>query len=251
MSSFVNVARSPEESLKLTTQPIAISLSDTLPDGISSFAGQVPAGCAFWEKAANEVVATSTSDHELCAIGVHTHAMLGAKEFTKTELADALKSMGELDYVRAEEIAEIPVLKQSAKHVIYARLADTPLPPDAVMLFAHSGQGLIITEAVQRVDAGTPPVMGRPACAVFPQVVNSKKAAFSLGCCGARAYLDSLSDDVALWTFPGEKIESYAHEIASLAQANSTLRRFHQTRRQDVESGGAPTIKESLARLGS
>ena len=35
------------------------------------------------------------------------------------------------------------------------------------------------------------PAMGRPACAVVPQAINSGQAALSLGCCGARAYLDS------------------------------------------------------------
>ena len=91
--------------------------------------------------------------------------------------------------------------------------------------------------------------MGRPACAVIPQVVNSGQAALSLGCCGARAYLDALSDDVALWAIPGSKVTAYAKQIKVMAQANLTLTRFHELRRQDVQAGQQPTIKESLARM--
>jgi hypothetical protein len=43
------------------------------------------------------------------------------------------------------------------------------------------------------------PATGRPACAVIPQVLNCGKATLSLRCCGARAYVDVLTDSVALW----------------------------------------------------
>ena len=118
-----------------------------------------------------------------------------------------------------------------------------------VLLFANASQGLVLSEALARVDGATPPAMGRPACALIPQVKNSGRAAASLGCCGARAYLDVLSDEVAVWGLPGEKLESYLEEIEILAKANSVLSAFHQRRREDIESGAMPTVKESLSRL--
>jgi uncharacterized protein (DUF169 family) len=93
--------------------------------------------------------------------------------------------------------------------------------------------------------------MGRPACAIVPQAYNTGRAALSLGCCGARAYLDELTDDVALWAVPGSKLELYVERIAALAQANAVLTTFHQVRRKDVEDGTSPTIKESLAAMES
>ena len=54
--------------------------------------------------------------------------------------------------------------------------------------------------------------MGRPACAVVPQVVNGGRGAMSLGCCGARAYLDAMPDGVALWALTGGKIAAYARQ---------------------------------------
>jgi len=95
--------------------------------------------------------------------------------------------MSGLDYVREEEVAQIPVLDRKVKHLVYGPLSDLPMDPDIVLLFAHAQQGLIISEAVQRVDKNMAPAMGRPACAVIPQVMNNGKAAVSLGCCGARS----------------------------------------------------------------
>ena len=91
--------------------------------------------------------------------------------------------------------------------------------------------------------------MGRPACAVIPQVLNQGYAALSLGCCGARAYLDALSDSVAMWAFPGSKLDQYCEQIAVLARAYKTLTAFHARRREDVEAGQRPTVQESLRRL--
>ena len=143
----------------------------------------------------------------------------------------------------------IPVLKARFSHVVYGPLAAIPLAPDVVLLFGKADQMLILSEASQQVEAGLPPAMGRPACAIVPQAMNTTRAALSLGCCGARAYLDALTDDVALWAIPGSKLDVYAERIAALAKANAILTTFHQVRREDVEDGQSPTIKESLAAM--
>lgn len=251
MVDFTDVARALSENLALSLPPIAISFTEQLPEGVPQYDGNAPAGCVFWEEAAKGAFVTSTSDHELCAIGVHTHNLADPSASYATELGEVLKVMGDLDYVTEDEVAAIPVLSQQSRHVVYAPLAQTPLTPDVVLLFAQPQQSLVITEAAQRVDGDFPPAMGRPACAVIPQVMNSGKAALSLGCCGARAYLDSLSHDVALWAIPGAKLTAYADQIAALAQANKTLQSFHTRRREDVEAGERPTIQDSLERLKS
>ena len=108
----------------------------------------------------------------------------------------------------------------------------------------------MLSEALARVDGAVAPAMGRPACAAVPHAVNRGTSALSLGCCGARAYLDAMSDDVALWALPGSGLEAYCEQIAVLAGANRILTTFHERRRQDVESGERPSVRESLARLG-
>ena len=123
------------------------------------------------------------------------------------------------------------------------------MTPSTVLLFANARQSLAITEAVQQVSKGIPPALGRPACAVIPQAVNTGKPAMSLGCCGARAYLNVMTDDFALWALPGAQIAEYADRIKVLSQANQVLTKFHTLRRSDIEAGKSPSVKESLVRL--
>lgn len=236
-------------ALGLSMAPVAIAFADEVPASVSGFDGVVPAGCSFWEKAMTQTFATGTLDHALCAIGIHTHNLAGAPASQTAELQDSLAAMMGLGYVQEQEVAAIPVMQQASSHVIYGPLAKFPLAADVVMLFANAQQGLILSEAVARIDATAAPAMGRPACAVIPQVINSGRAAVSLGCCGARAYLGALSDNVALWALPGSKLAQYCEQIVLLGTANSMLSQFHQRRGRDIATGERPSVAESLQRL--
>lgn len=237
------------EALKLELPPVAISFPAEIPAGVKQFPGPVPAGCRFWQEGTTQTFWTAKADHELCSIGQYTHN-LGFSPASETDLQDTLKVLGELSYVREEDIPQIPVMREAPKHVVYGPLASAK-EPAVVLLFVRADQQLILTEATQQVEGGLAPAMGRPACAVVPQVANTGHAALSLGCCGARAYLDSLRPEIAIYAIPGAKLEQYAERIAALAGANETLSRFHHLRRKDVESGRRPSIKESLAALAA
>ena len=236
-------------SLDLSLPPIAIAFRDAVPDGVPEFDGSVPAGCVFWQEAAKRTFATSARHHALCSIGIHTLNLSQAPASQPEELRTTLEAMTGLDYVREEEVAAIPVVRREVKHALYGPLADFAADPEVVLLFADARQGLVLSEAVGRVDGGVPPAMGRPACAVVPQTLNHGLATMSLGCCGARAYLDALSDDTALWALPGGRLDQYCDQIVAFANANRTLAMFHERRRADVESGQRPTVRESLQRL--
>ena len=238
-----------DASLDLSLPPVAVSFVDAVPDGMALHEGSVPAGCVFWQEAATRTFATSAEHHALCSIGIHTMNLSEAPASQPGELRAALEAMTGLDYVRDEEVTAIPVLQREVSHAIYGPLADFPADPDVIVLFADSRQGLVLSEALARVDGGVPPAMGRPACAALPQAFNRGTAAMSLGCCGARAYLDALSDDTALWALPGSRLDLYCEQIGTFAQANRTLAMFHDRRRADVEAGLRPTVQESLQRL--
>ena len=245
MSAYSPIAQSLTASLKLTQPPVAVCLTESLPAGVESWSGHSPAGCRFWQEAGTRVFATSAADHGLCSIGMYTHN-LEMSPAAGTDLGDALKVFADLGYVRAEDIPGIPVLASKPKHVVYGPLAQTPVAPDVVLLFVRADQTLILSEASQQLEGGLPPAMGRPACAIIPQARNTGRSALSLGCCGARAYLDVLSDDIALYAIPGATIGAFAERIAALANANAILTKFHQIRRRDVEAGNSPTVQESL-----
>jgi uncharacterized protein (DUF169 family) len=60
--------------------------------------------------------------------------------------------------------------------------------------------------------------------------MNTGRAALSLGCCGARAYLDVLTDNTAIFAIPGAKLADYTQPIEALSNANRILSKFHQIR---------------------
>jgi uncharacterized protein (DUF169 family) len=248
MTDYALVSNMLTESLRLDVPPVAVCVTDKAPHGVPESKQAAAAGCVFWERGAHSAFVTSPKDHGNCAVGMYTHHMpLTAAQ--QTDLGDCLKVFGDLGYVRPEDEAAVPVLKEETKYVTYAPLAATPVRPSTVLIFANSRQSLAITEAVQQVDPSAPPALGRPACAVIPQVMNTGKPALSLGSCGARAYLNVMTDEFALWALPGLRIAEYAEGIKRLAEANRILTQFHKLRRRDVEAGGSPSVKESLVRL--
>jgi uncharacterized protein (DUF169 family) len=246
--SYSQLANRLSTSLKLRQAPVAVSFSDSVPAGMRTHEGRVPAGCRFWQNAASSAFATSSADHNLCVIGIHTHNMQSSPA-QQADLMDALKVFADLSYVRPEDVAAIPVLKSKPEVVIYSPLASCTAAPAVVLLFVDASQTLLLSEATQQVENQNPPAMGRPGCAVIPQVANTGVAALSLGCCGARAYLDVLTEDVAIFAIPGSKLEAYVQRIEALASANVVLAKFHQIRRRDVEAGHNPSVKESLAAM--
>ena len=249
MTDYAAIAKTLSDSLQLSVAPIAVCLTDEPPQSVPGPTAPAAAGCVFWERGAQGAFVTTPQDHSNCAVGMYTHHMRLTTAAQEEDLNTCLKVFGDLGYVRPEDVAGIPVLQEEGQYVTYAPLASTPLPPSTVLLLANARQSLAITEAVQQVEPSVPPALGRPACAVIPHVVNTGQPALSLGCCGARAYLDVMTDDVALWALPGNRIAEFAERIGVLAQANQILTQFHTLRREDVEAGKTPRVKESLARL--
>jgi uncharacterized protein (DUF169 family) len=248
MPSYQEIADTLTRYLHLSQPPIAVGLTDSVPPGVASWSGHSPAGCRFWQEAATRVFATSARDHGLCSIGQYTHN-LDMSPASSADLMDALKVFADLSYVREQDLAMIPVLRSKPGYVVYGPLAQAPVNPDVVLLFVRADQTLILSEASQQIENGLPPAMGRPACAVIPQARNTGRSALSLGCCGARAYLDVLTEDVALYAIPGASVAEFSERVAALSKANEILMKFHQIRRKDVEGGASPTIQESLAAL--
>lgn len=249
MATYEALSRRLMDAISLEAPPVAVSFHQDPPASAPKSDSPVPAGCKFWEIGSSGPVATDAGDHRFCSVGIYTHNMEGAPASQSSELEETLAAMQGLEYVRPEEVAALPVIESSPRFVQYAPLARATAPPSVVLLFARAAQGLVLAEATARVDGAIPLAMGRPACALIPQVMTSGASASSLGCCGARAYLDVLDVNVALWGLPGEKLEHYVDAIETFSKANSVLTRFHQQRRAEIEAGASPTVKESLARL--
>ncbi len=249
MNDFAQLAQRVERALKLTTPPVAVAFRDTVATGVGTPHVPVPAGCSFWEQGARTTVATNAEDHKHCSIGLHTHGLADTPSNQRHELEVTLGAMQGLDYVRPSEVEALPVMTNRSRQIVYGPLRDSTERPCVVLLFARASQGLILSEALTRVDGEMPLAMGRPACALIPEVVNRSRSASSLGCCGARAYLDALSDDIMLWGLFGARLKEYVDAIETFAKANLILDQFHALRRAAIESGETPTVEQSLARL--
>src|SRR5215469_8051647 len=91
------IAQVLSESLDLRQPPVAISFTDSAPEGVGCHKGRVPAGCRFWEDAAYSKFLTYPADHSLCAIGVYTHNLQTAPA-QQADLIDALKVFSDLGY---------------------------------------------------------------------------------------------------------------------------------------------------------
>ncbi len=235
-------------ALGLSLPPVAMALCDRVPDHIPEFGDSVAAGCVFWQEATTRCFATSAKDHALCSIGIHTMNLEPSPQEQPEELRASLEAMTGLGYVSADEVAAIPTAPDPKRHAVYGPLSDFPMEPDVVLLFVDARQSLVLSEAAARVDADLPPAMGRPACAGVAKALAGR-AVMSLGCCGARAYLDALDDNTSLWALPAKSLDRYCAEIDTFGRANGILGTFHRQRRQDVMAGERPSVKESLARI--
>jgi uncharacterized protein (DUF169 family) len=248
MLDLAAIAENLTSALKLDNPPVAVQFADALPAGIPAPSRRLPAGCSFWQEGTHAAVATTASDHDSCAIGIHTHN-LEPSPAQQVDLQDALKVFASLGYVRPEDLPLIPVLNKRPAVVVYAPLAQSADTPDVVLLFVNANQALIVVEAAQQVEGGFALALGRPACAVVAHAANTGRAALSLGCCGARAYLNLLNDGTSVFALPGANLAAYTDRIQVLAAANSTLGAFHEIRLKDVEAGLNPTVQESLSAL--
>ena len=52
---------------------------------------------------------------------------------------------------------------------------------------------------------------------------NAGRAALSLGCCGARAYLDTLTPNLSLWALPSPRLAEYADRVSELSHAKRSV----------------------------
>ena len=249
MSNYKIYAQALTDLLRLESPPIGICLTDTLPKELDSYQGKAqPAGCVFWQKAQTEPIVTTAKDHQYCAVGMHTHR-LPKTASQETDLHDTLNVFAQLEYLHPDDVPNVPVLEKTPNFVIYTPLSMAPVTPDVVLFFVKPAQTLILTEAAQVIDSTLTPAMGRPACALIPQVNNTSRAALSLGCCGARAYMDTFAPDIQIFAIPGRRLAEYVKQIEIFSKANHTLDLYHQCRKEQIDSGKTPTVKESLTAM--
>lgn len=229
MTNYRALEEQLSSDLGLTQRPIAITIRDTPPPGVSKFTGTAPSGCSFWRMASEgRTFYTVPSDHYNCAIGSYTHNMPLPSERAK-ELEETLGFMVGIGYVRMEDVPGIPVLPRIPGVVVYGPLSDTPVDPDVVLFWGPASRVMLLQEAATRAGvAATLNTLGRPTCMAVPGAMALGMVA-STGCVGNRVYT-GVEDGDLYAAVPGKDLARVAESTGVIRSANATLLEYHRGR---------------------
>jgi uncharacterized protein (DUF169 family) len=217
--------------LGLESRPVAVAFSEEPPAGLARIESSAVSGCTYWKLAADgRAFYTVAEDHFGCPVGAHTHnvALTPAKQ---QELQGMVGTMVQLEYIRMEEIPQIPQRRRPMRVASYAPLDAATFAPDAVLVCGNARAVMLLAEAASA--AGAPVhggVMGRPTCAFIPVAADEGRAAASAGCIGNRVYT-GLRDDEMYFAIPGAHLAAVVAKLETIARANHELEAFHRARR--------------------
>ena len=222
------------ELLGLASPPVAVTFDAAPPAGIARVSRPGPAGCAYWKQAAEGAVFyTEAADHWNCPVGAYTHGVGLPPERAK-ELEGVVGTMVGLQYIRMEEVGALPRRKEPFRVAVYAPLAETPTPPDVVLVRGRARQIMLVAEAARAAGLeGDRAAMGRPACAMIPAVLEGPGGVTSLGCIGNRVYT-GMGDDELYFTIPGGKVGLVVERLEAVMHANRELETYHEARRASL-----------------
>ncbi len=212
---------------------VAVSYLDERPAQVEKFEGTVPSGCTFWSLATTgQGFYTVPSDHFNCPIGAYTHGIDLPPDRT-SELEQTLALMGNIGYIRMEEVPSIPRLPSQPPYVYYAPLAATRVDPSVVIAAGQPGPLMRLQEAAVRAGAASQlPLLGRPTCMALPAAA-AHGSVMSTGCIGNRVYTALGSDELYLM-LPGARLGEIVEQLGVIASANDTLAEYHQGRKQTL-----------------
>ena len=234
MLDYARTQQALTDALQLTRRPVAVAFRDTPPHGVAKLDGARPSGCSFWSLAAEgRVFYTVPADHYNCSIGSYTHNMPLPVE-REHELTDTLALMGEVGYIRMEEVADVPRLPTTPAYTIYAPLAVTPVAPDAVIVTGKPGGLMLLHEAAIRAGSSPVSLLGRPTCMAVPAAISGGVAS-SLGCVGNRIYT-GLADEEFYTVIRGDRVQALLDEISTITAANVMLAEYHRERQATLTS---------------
>jgi len=218
------------ELLGLVADPVAVSFTAAPPAGVPRVAKAGPAGCAYWKQAAaGAIFYTEDADHYNCPVGSFTHGVELPPE-RMPELESVVGTMVGLQYIRMEEVGALPRRAEPFRVAVYAPLAETPVPPDVVLVRGHARQIMLVAEAARAAGlAGDGAAMGRPACAMIPATLRGPGGVTSLGCIGNRVYT-GLGDDELYFTIPGARVGEVVERLQAVVHANRELEQYHLAR---------------------
>lgn len=229
MANYQDFETRLTKALGLSRAPVAVTFLDAEPKGVRKFMGQVPSGCSFWKLAASSpAFYTVPQDHYNCPIGSYTHQIALPKE-REHELSDVLGFMAKIGYVKMEEVPQIPRVEKAPKAIVYARLGEAPVPPDAVVLAVNARGAMLLNEASRECGKSSDMTLPRPTCMAIP-AAQKAGTTLSLACIGNRVYTE-VSDNEIYAFIRGADLEAITAALGKIVDANQQLTQYHQERK--------------------
>ncbi len=227
--SWTTLASALQSQLHLTTAPVAITFSAEPPAGVPAFdqpmpdpmpdgrTGRVPAGCVFWNHAADRTFTTVAEDHANCSVGSLTHGFKTLDEVAGNGDVAALLESG---WVTMDVVPQIPVVTERPAAVTYGPLAETPVDPDVVLLRLNGKQLMVLSDAMPGLR-----IEGKPQCHIVAIAKEHGEAAASVGCMLSRVRTGMPSDQMTC-AIPGSKLAEVVDAVERNAAADAAVAQY-------------------------
>ena len=217
------IASALQDSIPLDKPPIGLAFVDQQPSEVSRTGKAVPSSCAFWQEAETDVFYAAAEDHYNCTLG----AMVMGFELPEAQMGSLMQDVGmmcEMEYVREEEVPNVPKVEKASSGIVYGPLGDLPIDPDVVLLWVNPMQAMVVSESAGQINWAASPtgVFGRPGCAAIPVALSQGNVAQSFGCTGMRIN-SGISDEFMLMTVPGDKVESLAESLPQVTDVHAKM----------------------------
>jgi uncharacterized protein (DUF169 family) len=226
---WTTLADALESKLHLTTPPLAITFTSEPPAGVPAFndpmpepmpdgrTGRVPAGCVFWNHAADRTFTTVADDHANCSVGSLTHGFKTLDEVASNSDVAALLESG---WVTMEVVPQIPVVRERPGAVTYGPLAETAIDPDVVLIRLNAKQLMVLSDAMPGLR-----IEGKPQCHIVAIAKEQGEAAASVGCMLSRVRTGMPSDEMTC-AIPGTKLAEVVDAVEHNAAADAAVARY-------------------------
>jgi len=226
---YTEVADTLEKRLELRIPPIALAFVEEPPREIASTDAIVPSSCAFWRRAESEVFYAPAAAHFNCPLGAMVMGF-PLPDAQMQQLQSDVKTMGQLAYVREEEIPRVPKMARASSGIVYGPLRRFPVKADVALLWGTPEQAMVLGECSGLINwAGEPAgILGRPGCGSIPLAVTAGRPAQSLGCTGMRINT-GIPSDLCLMVVPAPRLDALARDLERVCDVHQQLAaRYHE-----------------------
>ena len=215
--------------LNLQSPPLAITFTDSAPEGLESFqaqmpaptadgrTGRVPAGCVFWMKAQARTFSTAAGDHANCSVGSLTH---GFKSLDDAATHADVAALVEAGWVTPDMFPQIPTVSGAPSHVTYGPLAETPMQPDVVFLRVNAKQAMMLSDAVPELS-----FQGKPQCHIIPIAKERNEVAVSVGCMLSRVRTGMPNTELTC-AIPARRLAEVVQRLRDAAGADKSVAEY-------------------------